>query len=86
MDLPTKTDCNIIGVLYGDVLMMQMISIEHTYVNLKGVMWVLCTNDVGDFRWLPLHQNRGIKGRCGRVAGLLRFQIPCSRVELIVLS
>ena len=33
-----------------------------------------------------LHHNRGIKGRRGRGVGLLRFQIPSSRGELIGLS
>ena len=49
MDFPAKTDCDVIRALYGDVLMMQAISVDDTYVNLKGVMWVSCTNDVGGF-------------------------------------
>ena len=47
MDLPAKTDCDIMGALYGDILMMQAILVDDTYINLKGVTWVLCTNDVG---------------------------------------
>ena len=46
MDFPTKTDCDVIKTLYGDALMMQVISVDDTYVNLKGVMWVSCSNDV----------------------------------------
>ena len=37
--IPAKTDC--------DVLMMQAISVDNTYVNLKGVTWVSWTDDVG---------------------------------------
>ena len=47
MHFPAKTDHDIIGALYGDILMTQAISVEDTYVNLKGVTWVSCTNDVG---------------------------------------
>ena len=36
MDIPTKTDCGVIGVSYGDILMMQAILVDDTYVNLKG--------------------------------------------------
>ena len=30
-----------------DVLVMQAILVDDTYVNLKGVTWVLCTNNIG---------------------------------------
>ena len=44
-----KTDHDIIGVSYGDILMMQAISVDDTYINLKGVMCVSCSGDVGGF-------------------------------------
>ena len=50
MDFPAKTDCDVIGAMYGNVLMMQAILVDDTYVNLKGVTWVLCTDDIGAFR------------------------------------
>ena len=49
MDFPTKTDHDITGALYGDILMMQEISFDNTYVNLKGVTWVPCTDDIRVF-------------------------------------
>ena len=50
MDFPAKTDHDISRVSYGDILMMHAISVDDTYVNLKGVVWVLCTDDVRGFR------------------------------------
>ena len=84
VDFPTKTDHDVIGALYGDVLMMQAILIDDTYIDLKRVM--SCSDDERGFRWCHLHKSRGIKGRSGRGAGLFRFLIPSSRVELIELS
>ena len=49
MDIPAKTDHHIIRASYSDVLMTQAILVGDTYVNLKGVMWVSCSNDVGGF-------------------------------------
>ena len=49
MDFPTKTEHDIIGALYGDILMLQVISVDDTYIDLKGVMSVSCFNDVGGF-------------------------------------
>ena len=85
MDFPAKTDHDIIGTSYDYVLKMQAISVDDTYINLKGVMWESCSDDVGvsdDIIYIIM----GYKGRHGRGAGLLRFQIPSSRVELIGLS
>ena len=43
MDFPAKTDHDIIRASYDDVLMMQAILVDDTYVNLKrgdvGVMY-----------------------------------------------
>ena len=50
MDFPAKTDCDVIRELYGNILMMQAILVDDTYINLKGVMWVSCSDDVGGFR------------------------------------
>ena len=47
MDFPAKSNHDVIRVLYGDVQMIQVISVDDTYVTLKGVMWVLYFDDVG---------------------------------------
>ena len=43
MDFPAKTDHDVIGASYGDILMMQVISVDDTYINHKrsdvGVMF-----------------------------------------------
>ena len=49
MDFPAKTDCDIIRASYGNILMMQVILFDETYVTLKGLTWVSCSNDVGGF-------------------------------------
>ena len=49
MGFPTKPDHDIIRALIGDILMMQVILVDDTYISLKGVMWVLCTDDIGGF-------------------------------------
>ena len=56
------------------------------HINLKGVMWMSCSDDVGGFGWCHLHHKRGIKGRPGRGVWLLRFQLPSSRDDLIELG
>ena len=50
MDFSAKTDHDIIGALYGDVLMMQVISVDVIYLSFKGVTWVSYSDDVGGFR------------------------------------
>ena len=47
MDFPTKTDSDTIRASYGDVLLMEAIPVDDTYVNLKGMMWMSWSNDVG---------------------------------------
>ena len=46
----TLPHCDVIGVSYCDILMMQPILVDDTYIKLKWVMWVSCSNDVGGFR------------------------------------
>ena len=49
MDFPAKTDHDVIGESYGNVLIMQTIFVDDTYFNLKGVMWMSCSNDIRGF-------------------------------------
>ena len=44
MEFPTKIDNDVTGASYGDILMMQEIFVDDTYIYLKGVVWVLCTD------------------------------------------